>query len=73
MVKGNFITMIILFIILLGISSAVSVQDTIPDRLQIYQNWTGIDDRAIQGIYNRSLEGMILHSIGIHKLCITVE
>ena len=63
------ITMIILFIILLDITSAVSVQETIPDKLKIYQNRTRIDDGVIQAIYNRSLEGMILHSIGIHNLC----
>ena len=72
--KRTKITMIIWFIFSLDITSTVAVlKPRIPDKLQIYQNWTGIDDGAIRLIYNRSLEGKKLYLITSHFLYIIVK
>ena len=72
--KRTKITMIIWFIFSLDITSTVAVlKPRIPDKLQIYQNWTGIDDGAIRLIYNRSLQGKKLYLITSHFLYIIVK
>ena len=60
--------------ILLDLTSAVTVQKpSIPDKLRIYQNLTGIDDGAIKAIYNQSLEGEKLFVKTIYLLCIIIK